>query len=350
MDWTTITQNFPEQAFTSFDYVVFATNLFLFVFSRQIVRAFPASHEEGFKTRLFALRLTNLLLFILYFLAVFFSEKARQISQTGLTLLVAFMIVHFSHVIIVKKFGRTKKIVEDEYLVQTYQSEMFGLIVTMVALITVVLTIINIWELTSWLQATSVLGVLALIAYSSKDVWAPDNINGLILLYNGNMEAGSVVRVRELNLLAITIQTTLTQTTFRDLATRHLVVIPNSIFRNHKIEVLSNSRNVGLEQWEEFNIGYGEDAAQVEAFLHEVWQKSAELEKGIHAERPPRIRLVSNGDHAVVWRLYYTVSNIYRLLEAKFAVQKSAYILSSTHHISLATPLTHQVESSEKTI
>lgn len=344
MDWEYFSHFFSVSKFNTFDYVVFATNLLLFVFSRQIVNAFPASKEDGFRIRLYTLRLINLILFLLYFLAVFFSEKARQISQTGLTLLVAFIIVHLIQVFIIRKFGRLRKIEEEEVKVQTYQSEIFGLIITLVALTTVILTIINIWELTSWLQATSVLGALAVIAFSTKDVWAPDNINGLILLYNGNTEPGSVVRVNELNLLAITIQTTLTQTTFRDLATRHLIVIPNSLFRHHKIEVLSNSRGTGLEQWVDFNIGYGEDVPRVEAFLHNVWQRAAEEEKGIHSDRPPRIRLINNGDHAVVWRLYYTVSNIYRLLEAKFTVQKAANVLSSEHNISLATPFTHQAK------
>jgi len=343
MNWDHINTFLHHADFSSFDYVVFCVNVILFVFSRHIVSTFPGE-DQNLGTRLVTLRVINLVLFLLYFLAVFFTGLARPISQTGLTLLVAFLIVHYIQVVLLRRFGREKEIDDTQYRVQTYQSEAFGLLVVIVAAISVVLTVINIWNLTSWLQATSVLGGLLLVLFSTKDVWAPENINGLILLYNGNVEPGNVIRVAELDLLAIVIQTTLTQTVFRDLITRHLIVLPNGRFRSSKIEILTKSRPSGLEQYVEFKIGYDVNSERVEIFLQQVWETAGQIEKAINSERLPRIRLVDNADHAVHWRIYYSVATVYKLLDARFAIARAAFDLSAEHQISLQTPLTHHVE------
>lgn len=93
----------------------------------------------------------------------------------------------------------------------------------------------------------------------------------------------------------------------------------------------------------EFNISYGEVGQQIKSYLEAVWRKACESERCINAEKSPRIRLVETADHTVVWRLYYTVGNIYRLFEAKFAINRSAYDLSAEMGISLLTSLTHEV-------
>ena len=213
---------------TTLDLVVFSLNILIFLFSGWIVKGFKKSNEDSsFSTKLRALRFINLTLLGLFIIAVFEKQFTRQISLTGMTLLLAFILVHFTQVFLLMKFGRVKEIEGDKFRVETYQSEVFGLLVVMLAVIISLLIIINIWEMTSWLQATSVLGALLLLVYSTKDVWAPDNINGLMLLYNGDIEPGSVVQIDDYNLLGIAIQTSLTQTVFRDIKHRHRVVLPN---------------------------------------------------------------------------------------------------------------------------
>jgi len=135
------------------------------------------------------------------------------------------------------------------------------------------------------------------------------------------------------------------QITLRDLAHRYLILMPNSRFRNAKIEILSATPASGLEQYVDFNIGYGVSGERVEAMLHKVWEIANAKEKCLNAEKEPRIRLVNTGDHAVVWRLYYTVANVYRLFEAKFAINHAAFSVSADMDIALQTPLTHEVLS-----
>ena len=329
--------------FTTFDYFIFSINLLLLIFSRPIITGFRKSKDETvFKTKLWALRAINIILFLLYVSALFFSHT-KQISLTGLTFLLTFLAVHFIEMFIVFKFGREKEIDGIKYRTETYQSEIFGLLTVIIAVITSIIIVINIWELTDWLKATSVLGILAIIIFSTKDVWAPDNINGLILLYNGDIEPGAVIKVDDYDLLGIVIQTTLTQTSFRDLKSKHLMVIPNSKLRNCKVEVLSTCPTSGLMQTAELNISYGITSQQVDSFTEQVWQRACEANSAINPDKQAVARLLNAADHAVTWQLCYWVKNIYQLHEAAFSIYRAAYEVSLEQGIELRTPLTHEV-------
>jgi small-conductance mechanosensitive channel len=207
--------------------------------------------------------------------------------------------------------------------------------------------VINIWGMNDWLKATSVLGILAILIFSTKDVWVPDNISGLILLYNSDIESGAVVKIDELNLLAIVVQTSLTRTTFRDLKTRHKIVLPNTLIRNSKLEILSKGPASGYMQFVHFNIGYGIPAEKIESLLKTIWEKACEESSAINEEREPEISVVETGDHAVNWRLGYKLKNLYQMLEAECMVKRIAYELAEQHKIELQTPLTHNVMNSK---
>ena len=332
--------------FSMLDYVVFGINLVLFVFSKPIVSGFTKSSDANVQSaKLWALRAINVILLCLYVSALFISDITKQISLTGLTLLITFLVTHFLQLFVLHKFGRVREIDEVRYTTSTYQSKVFSLLIIVTALIVGVVTVINVWGLTDWLKATSILGVLALIIFSTKDVWVSDNINGLILLYNGDVCPGSVVRVDEYGLIAITIQTTLTQTTFRELKTKHVVVIPNTKLRNAKIEVLSQGPASGLLQFVEFNLEYGLPPEQGDEYLKAVWNRACEIDSAINSEKEPSIRVTETGDHAVKWRLGYWIKNVYALYETELSVKRAAYEVSLEKNITLATPLTHVVST-----
>jgi hypothetical protein len=331
--------------FTKLEYVVFTINLLLFLFSQQIVSLFSnSSDKQKLARKVSALRAINGVLLIFYIGAIFFHDVSKQISHTGLTFLIAFILVNLIQVFILKKFGRERTIDEVQYHTETYQSEIFNLITVLVASITVIVLVINIWGFTDWLKATSVLGVLAIMVFSTKDVWAPDNINGLIMLYNGDMDSGSIVRIDELNLLAITIQTSLTQTEFRDLRKKHKIVVPNARLRNCKIDILSQSPASGLFCYVDFNIAYGVTSEQVTELFKRIFIVAVEHQPAINKERDVSIKLISTGDHAVTWRLGFWVKSPFQMLDCEFAVNKAAYDCSLEAGISLATPLTHEVK------
>jgi len=328
------------ESFSNFDLIIFVVNLLVLLLSHPIARRIGGS-EKGYPKRLWILRTINFLLLGLYVVAAFISEIARQISQTGLTLLIGYLFSVFLPQAILNRFGREKHIEDEASKTDTYQSEIFSMLIVLLTIIACFLIIVNIWHIEDWLKATSVLGGLLLITYATKDVWAPDNINALIILYNGNIVPGAVVRVDKLDLLAVVIETTLTQTVFRDLKQRHQILLPNSVFRQQKIEVLTNHPTKGLDLFVDYNIGYQTPSDRVEAFFAAVWEQARGMESAITDEKKYRVRLIAAGDHAITWRFYFTVSQVYKMLEAKFAVNRAAFDLSSTYGLGLNTPLTH---------
>lgn len=334
-----------DTVFTLFDYFVLAINALILILSSSIVSRFgyaPGGRKHN--TTVWMLRMVNMILFLLYFLAVFFTDKARPLSITGLTLLCAYLLVNLFQLHVRKRYGRVRQIDNAEVLSHTYQSEVLGLIGWAVASVISFLVIINTWEMTNWLQATSVVGAVLLIVYSTKDVWAPDNINGLILLYNNDVEPGSVVQIKELDLLAVVMRTSLTQTVFKDLRRKYKILLPNSRFRACKIEILSSDSNDNLGCYVDFKIGYGFSSEQIESFLSQVWQYACDNSSLINTERSPRVQIVETGDHAVLWRLSYRINSAYRLIEAEYLINKIAYDMSLEKGIGLNTPMTHALE------
>lgn len=330
--------------FSHFDYTILAINFLLLFFAKPIIGGFRRKESKSIASKVFALRSINLILIALYVAALFVEGWSKQISLTGLTFLIAFIISHLLHVLILQKFGREKEIDGTVYRTETYQSEMFLLFVTLLAFIASIITVINIWGLNDWLKATSVLGILALLIFSTKDVWIPDNISGLIMLYNADIEPGAVVRIPEHDILAIVVQISLIRTTFKDLKTRHLITLPNTRVRNSKVEVLSSSPGSSFQQFAIFNIGYETPSEDVEALLTRVWETACEESSTINADYKPVIRVIETGDHAVSWRLAYKITNLFQMLEADCLIKRLALDFSKEAGIGLNTPLTHSVE------
>lgn len=334
--------------FNHFDYIVLLINVLIFIFSKKITDGFGKSDSNSKSAKLYALRGINIILITLYIVALFFEGMSKHISLTGMTFLLAFLISHFLHIFIIKKFGRDKEIDGITYHIETYQSEVFSLLITLVTLIAAIVIVINIWGMNDWLKATSVLGIMAILVFSTKDVWIPDNISGLILLYNSDIEPGNVVKIDEQNLLAIVVQTSLTRTIFRDLKKRHLIVLPNTTIRNSKLEVLSKGPASGLIQFIHFNIAYGVPAEKVEQLMQTIWTKACEESSAINAEREPEISVIDTGDHAVNWRFGYKLKKLYQMLEVECMVKRIAYEVAEQQGIELGTPLTHNIEVNNK--
>jgi|MDTC01.3.fsa_nt_gb hypothetical protein len=329
--------------FDGFDYAVLALNFIMFVFAPTIVRRIrPSTDDVAIAGRAYTLRAANVILLLLYGSAIFISEFAIQLYETGITLLLAVLATHFFDTLILRRYGRTRTIDEIEYRSETYQSEVFALLTKIVVTVSVILIVINIWGMTGWLRTTSVLGALAILLFSTKDVWIPDNINGLILLYNGDVEPGSVIRVDELDLLGIVVQTTMTQTRLRDLRRRHIIVVPNAKLRNCKIEILSKASSKGIMRYADFKLSYGIDSGIVDELFEAIWRLACARDNNINEERPPAAKLENAGDHGVEWRLCYWVKNVYGMIDAAHAINRAAYEVAEKRNIGLNTPLTYR--------
>ena len=340
---------------STFDVFIIIANALLAVFSPLIIRKVASRSASDRQHRISVLRLLSVGLLIIYCVSLLLPESILNgrcdesaacdplgnISLTGLTLLFSYAAYILLHAWILRRFGRERQIVEQKVFARTYQSELFSLLVLIMIIVVAFLTILSVWDVEEWLKSTSVLGGILLVLFFTKDIWLPDNINGLILLYNNDLEPGSIVRIESMDLLAVVLRTTLIQTTFRDIVHRHQIIVPNSELRGCKIDLLSQTPSGGLPQYVDFMIGYDVTGPTVDAFLQRVWERACAEESAINAESPPRIFLADNGDHAIRWRLFYSVANVYRINLARYAVQRAAHDQSIADGIGLNTPFTH---------
>ena len=337
--------------FNGVDYSVIGINLIIFLFASFIMRSSPkAQHGSSLRNRMLGLRAINLVLFSIYaftaMIEIVFNYKIshlQQISLTGLTILIVYILLHYIQGWILLRFGKEKEIDGEKYRGDSYASEIIGLIGLFLVGSIACLVIINIWELNNWLQATSVVGGILIILFASKDYFLGDMISGLIMHYNNSVEAGSVIRLKEFDIIGVVIQITLSQTTIRDLVQKHEITIPNSKLRNSTVETLSNCSNNGFRDFLDFKIGYEQSAGSVTTFLEKVWSASSEKESAINGDAKPKIVVIENGDHAVTWRLLYYVKNPYRMIDARTIVQTEALGLSQKENMGLNTPVTHQI-------
>ncbi len=349
IDWlNSLSEKLPFQLL---DYLVIGLNIFIFIFASYIIKhSASTKNSHSTKNRMRGLRAINLMLFLIYAVAgsleYLFARPMshlQEVSQTGLTILMAYIVFHYLQLWVIHRFGKEKEINGEKFKGESYASEIVGLIGLILVASIVFLIIINIWRLNDWLQATSVIGGVLLILFASKDYFLGDMISGLIMHYNHSVEAGAVVRVKELNLTGVVMQITLSQTIIRDLVQKHEITVPNAKLRNATVETISNSASQGFRDFVDFQIGYNNQAETVINFLEQVWQQAAKCEAAINSDTKPKIVVTSNGDHAVTWRLLFYVKNPYRLHDASNTIQTTAFELAAKKNIGLNTPVTHQI-------
>jgi hypothetical protein len=162
-----------------------------------------------------------------------------------------------------------------------------------------------------------------------------------MIISNGNIERGNVIRIPSENILAIVLETRATLTSLRDLIRNHNITIPNSLLLNAKVEIINTESRKGVDDFVDFNIGYDTSSEAAQQYLKDVWKNACKLSSTINSERDCNLKLVNNGDHAVTWRLLYNLKAVHGLVEARNSVNFSAFELQDKHKVKLATPLTH---------
>lgn len=322
----------------------------LFIAGLLFKKVVPSGTEELNKQRARMLRLMNVLLLSIYlfdWLWNYFifdsghSEFFKRISQTGLVFLLGYLFTQFSHSWTIKKYGKDRTIDDKTTKIRTYQSEMGYIIILLITIAVSLLLLINIWQVTSWLQATGVVGGLLVILFGTKEAWAHDAVSGLIMLHQGSIAPGVVCRIKSMDILGVVRRMSLTETVFHDVIQKHNIIVANSKLRAVPVEVLNKVDAPYWNDYVEFNIGYDTPSEQVEAYVQAVWQKACEIEKQLDPEKTPKLVLVNPGNHAILWRLNYRVESVYRIKQARFALNRAAFDLQTVHGLTLATPLTH---------
>ena len=324
------------------DYITFIINLLILIFGKQIINHLSVQTVGAAPTQLRLLRILNAALFLTYFFAVAFQfQLGSNISHTGLLVLLTYLIWQLTHSIILKKYGRKREVEGTSIYVESYTSSNLKLIALLILGVISGLVFLNLWKLEWLLQTTSFLGALAVLIFTTKDYWLKDFISGIIVISNGNIERGDVIRIPDENILAIVLETRTMLTLLRDVIRNHNITVPNSLLLNKQVEILTTESRKGIYDYVEFNIGYETDSEKARAYLLDVWKRACKITATINPEREANIMLVENGDHAVTWRVLYNLRFEHEIATARNAVKLAAFELQDEHGVKLPTPLTH---------
>lgn len=324
------------------DYITFIINLLILIFGKQIINHLSVQTVGAAPPQLRLLRVLNAVLFLTYFFAVAFQfQLGSNISHTGLLVLLTYLIWQLTHSIILKKYGRKREVEDTSIYVESYTSSNLKLIALLILGVISGLVFLNLWKLEWLLQTTSFLGALAVLIFTTKDYWLKDFISGIIVISNGNIERGDVIRIPDENILAIVLETRTMLTLLRDVIRNHNITVPNSLLLNKQVEILTTESRKGIYDYVEFNIGYETDSEKARAYLLDAWKRACKITATINPEREGNIMLVENGDHAVTWRVLYNLRFEHEIATARNAVKLAAFELQDEHGVKLPTPLTH---------
>ena len=324
------------------DYITFIINLLILIFGKQIINHLSVQTVGAAPPQLRLLRILNAVLFLTYLFAVAFQfQLGSNISHTGLLVLLTYLIWQLTHSIILKKYGRKREVEGTSIYVESYTSSNLKLIALLILGVISGLVFLNLWKLEWLLQTTSFLGALAVLIFTTKDYWLKDFISGIIVISNGNIERGDVIRIPDENILAIVLETRTMLTLLRDVIRNHNITVPNSLLLNKQVEILTTESRKGIYDYVEFNIGYETDSEKARAYLLDAWKRACKITATINPEREGNIMLVENGDHAVTWRVLYNLRFEHEITTARNAVKLAAFELQDEHGVKLPTPLTH---------
>lgn len=342
-------ENFPSiikdhlEVLKPIDHFTLAVNLFILIFSKWFATHYGKIKDtNNNQARLRILHATNFILFVTYLIAVIFEiTLGRAISQTFLVILASYLLIHFAEAFILKKYGKSKTIENFARTTETHTSRTLELFISFIIITITIVLLINIWGFEDWLQTTSVLGFLALFIFASKEYWAADFLSGILIISQGRIERGDVIKIKDEDLSAIVLQIGSFQTIVRDLVNKHDIILPNSKLRLARVDILKSDLK-GIREFEDFWFGYGTEMKKVEEMLEEAWKKT--MEDGLVDKYGGCI--IANkecGDHGVRWRLAYTLKSPHKLIESGNRIREWAYQLQYKHGLQLATPLTHDL-------
>ena len=343
-------QGFPSfvlvrlQTLEPLDYITLSVNLLLFLLSWPMASKYgEVRNTETSRIRLRLLHFINLSLFLCYVIALLLNEHfPKQFSQSCLLFLATFLLIHFTEAFLLSKYGTSTEIEGISRKTETHTSRTLELFSTFLILIVSLVLLINIWGLEGWLQKTSVLGFIALFCFATKEYWVADFLSGILIIGQGRVRRGDVIRIPSEDIFGIVLQTRGLQTIVRDLVRRHDITLPNTVILRNRVDLLKTDLSNGVRDYIEFQIGYGIASAKVEAFLGETWENACK-QSSINGDQGPHIALKDCGDHAATWRLSYTLKSPHHVILCRNEVRKAAYDLQDKHGIQVSTPLTHRL-------
>ena len=340
------------QVLEQWDYFTLAVNAIIFFTAPWLATRYGTIKNEASKnTRLRTLHCFNFIVFATFLLAVIVKipiPRAQEFSQTCLLVLITYLLIHLVEAWLLSKYGAEISVENYSRRVETQTSKTLELVAFTIIIIIAGVVFINIWSLNSLLEATSVLGFIALLLFFTREHWVGDFLSGIMIISSGRIERGDVINIPGENILGVVLQTRGMHSVIRDLVKGHDIVLPNSVLLKQRVDMLKTDLGRGVRDYVEFQLGYDVTADDARLFLKETWEAACERTTAIDADRGCRAALKICGDHGVTWRLTYTLKNTHAILMCQDTIREAAYRLQEKHGISVSTPLTHKLMESDQ--
>jgi len=327
------------------EYFIFLINIVLFISAGRILKYLNHNKsKDAYKKKLHSLRWVNFLLFMLYSVTTFVEHGIfQQIIMTVTAGLGIFLFWEFEMYYIEKSYTKEQEVNGKPQKVETYQSDIFQGVATIVTAIISMLVISDIWKWDSMLQTGSVVASIAAFLAITHTSWLPDNIGGLITLHKGNVGAGDVIKCKIDGeyIQGYVGKITLTDITIYDLIDKHPMYFRNSKFRDAVIHRLSQSESTskdGILRYIDLKISYDSLSERVEEYAQKTFDYALELTKSINKDKGLRLEVEENGDYAVTWRLFY-YTNARNMKDSEYAMNRAAKDIAEIFKdVSLDTP------------
>lgn len=333
------------------DYFVVILNLILMIFADRILQLFQTdeSNKTRFLLQVHSFRALNLLIILSYGYANIYHPESTHIQ--GYRLVLIWVVIYLAYLVkqilsywIHRRYGKVREVNGEKRSIETYNSRLLSLLSGIVIFVIALLSIINLLEFESLLQAGGVVGFIGVFLALTQNAWAPDIISGLILLNTGMIEEGDVIEFNDNGgVIGMVFKTKLFHTEILNLVNNHRIMLKNTRLREFTIQNLSKFASArGLREKLTFKIGYEVAPEKVRQMFNAVLE-TAGRECLLEPAGGPEIEVAvsDTGDHAVEWVLYYYTKDVRSLMATRQKVRECVLDAARQHDIKLATPITH---------
>lgn len=331
------------------DVLVFGINFLLMLLARPLIKFIfhDDASEKQTTYRVYVIRALNLFIIIAFGYYHLYSVEATR--GVALKVLSVLGVIYFSYLVFYIlayylriRFGKTREVEGETRKVETYNSRLLTVISGFVIFIITVLSIIQILEFSSLLQAGGVLGIIGVFLALTQNSWAPDIFSGLIILNSGMVEEGDVVELGgDCNILGVVFKTRMFHTELLNLVNNHRILIRNTRLREYMIHNLSRFASArGMRERICFNIGYQVHGETVHAFFEKAFKQAEEnTDIAIEFQYPLEVQMQEAGDYAVKWCVFYYTKEVKNILKTRARFQEFILRQSIEQGVSLATPV-----------
>ena len=341
--------------FGTFGYLILGVNFGLLVFAKQILKILYHEPESvsGFTRKVMIFRALNLLIMITYGYFRFFQDKENE--SLGLHILATLAIVYFSylamhlaHAFFVRHYGKEREIKGKKRHTSTYQTRLLTIFSSIFIGIVALVSIIRLLGFDSILEAGGVIGLIGVFLALTSSIWAPDIFHGLIILNSDMFTEGDVIQFNDgEQIYGLVYKTKVFHTVILNIVNNHRIMIRNSKLRDFTLHNLSRFASAkGLRENLSFKIGYDVSPDKVKDLFETAYAKAIEDSSiAVQDQYELEYGIKDTGDHAIEWVFYYYTKDVEKLMLTRQRLLQIMLETSIEKSISLATPLSHTLET-----